>query len=210
MKNVIKLLTAGVALLAASALFGQSVTITANVRVQDDVGVYTDGMLWGFVMDVNGDGFDGLETGQIGDQTLVSPGTEQFLLDATGTPTDDIIYLNDNLTVFAPPLGGSGCITTMTGLPINAGSSLGIATGQQWAAVWFPTLGAGAGALNLGEFVGFNTNAANILPAEGSTETQDFMADGVAATVAVVPEPSTYAAIFGLMVLGLAYLRRRK
>ena len=131
MKNVIRLLTAGVVLLTASALFGQSVTITTNVRVQDDLGVYTDGMLWGFVMDVAGDGFNGLEGAmEVGEMTL-TPGSEMFLLDAAGLPTDDIIYISapGDVTVFAPPLGGSGVIGTMTGLPIDAGSSLGIAEG---------------------------------------------------------------------------------
>lgn len=212
MKNVIRLLTAGVVLLTASALFGQSVTITTNVRVGDEGGTYTDGMLWGFVMDVAGDGFDGLGAAQqVGEMTL-TPGTEMFLLDAAGLPTDDIIYINNppNTTVFAPPLGGSGVIGTMTGLPIDAASSLGIAEAQQWGAIWFPTLGAAGGSVALGDFVGFNTDVANLIPAAGSTVSQDFMADGVAATIEIVPEPSTYAAIFGLVVLGMAYLRRRK
>ena len=222
MKNVIKLLTAGAALLAASALFGQSVTITVATYVADAAGTNTNGMLFGIIVDTNNDGwYTGLTDPLVGIGEMVIPDTSggpvmMPVLEADGiTPTDDYFYIDSaaNVTVGAPPpLFPPGFANTIAGVPTNANPlAMGISDNDPFGIIWFPSLGAAGGPLvNLVDTFGFNTDPANVIPPEGFTGTIDNMADGVAGDVPIVPEPSTYAAIFGLVVLGLAYLRRRK
>jgi hypothetical protein len=219
MKNVIKLLTAGAAFLAASALFGQTVTITMNTQLANAAGTPTNGMLYGIVVDTLGNGFDpGLTGGAAGPgigEQMIGIGANFALLDAAGVPTDDIVYVAGNVTVNqpVPPPGMDGMATTVAAIPMNGNpGAMGVDAGQQWGAIWFPTLGAGGGMITQagGDTAGFNTDGLNVIPPAGSTVTQDNMVDGVSGDIPTVPEPSTYAAIFGLVVLGLAYLRRRK
>ena len=87
-------------------LAAQTVTITMNTQVANDAGTPTNGMLYGIVVDTLGNGFDpGLTGGAAGPvigEQVFSIGANQALLDGAGNPTDDIIYIEGNVTVSQP------------------------------------------------------------------------------------------------------------
>lgn len=120
-----------------------------------------------------------------------------------------------------------------TGFPVTAGkittvvASIPISTlppGYFLKLQWFPTLtlSSAAGAPGYGTTFGAYTNVAWTSPSDGGTQTYDFLTTSAGGSVAnsvgssslmtasAVPEPSTYAAIFGMLALaGAAYKRRQ-
>ena len=148
-----------------------------------------------------------------------------------------IIASSDN--VFAAPtagafIGGNDVLlfsgsfdsstTSVTGAMSISLSNLTLAQGTNLLARWFPTLTTasltpGAGTA-YGQY-GSLTDVSWVSPADGTTANPQMLTSssgfGSAAnsngyailTVAAVPEPSTYAALFGAAALGLVAWRRR-
>ena len=191
MKKIKLLLTVGVALFAASTLCA-TVTIMINTSGFLDSGGGTPGGIpWGLVFDGGGDGFDPdigtdlLDTFDSSVSGVIGSGNDYYY--ATGLSTLNII--------------GGGRITSAAGVPYGGE----IVNPNQWGIIWFPD-----GDASLGASYGWETDVNLVTPADGNSTDYSAFISGGSAGNNIVPEPSTYAAIFGLAVLGLAILRRKR
>jgi hypothetical protein len=109
--------------------------------------------------------------------------------------------------------GASGATNPIA---LASGSFADLTTGDQLAVVWFPDLTAlSSFSFSSGASYGLYTvdnSSTWQVPADGSTFDVK-VPDGVIASftaISAIPEPSTYAALTGLAVLGIAGWRRRK
>lgn len=158
-------------------------------------------------------------------QLIVSTGDASFSIPTAGSfvSGDDIVLGNFDLQ--SGVSGAPGALSTA--LSINYSGSL--AAGESLLVRWFPTLtlgsvGAGPAAGTI--FGQYRTDSAIdgsstgwFLPADGQTVALNFLTLAVGGSspeslglsssmVTAVPEPATYAAILGLVTLGLVGYRR--
>jgi hypothetical protein len=199
MKNVKTLLIAS-AIFAAGSLYGVGVGLTGTAgQLQTDTGAALPlGTLGLMVVDSNDDGYYGETPGteigagsiNVGDMTTLGDYVAGRKGSQTGIPSARVSF-------------GAGEVSVEN---TNAATDVG----TTYAILHFPGLTIANTALVGNEPYMVTENAANwIIPASGTVSTTT-MNNPVPASLVVVPEPSTYAGIFGLAALGLAYLRRRK
>jgi hypothetical protein len=107
--------------------------------------------------------------------------------------------------------------TGSANLTLTSGQYPNLSTGDQLAIAWFPTLTAASSfsLINGVSYGLFTVNASTAwqVPAGGSTLPTINVPDGIQAaflSTSAIPEPSTYAALLGVAVLGLAFHRRRR
>jgi|GEM_PF-1059539 len=212
-KNIKLALTAAVTL-ATGLIANATVTFTGTALLR--VPNISAGDVSYFVIDENNTGF-----GNIGS---INPNTSTF--------TAGTIYDGTALTVGSDNLGSN---FTIVGTKTAAGTSSvslsgsysafalgnGVDTGDKFAIIVFETSTSTA---NAGDTYRIYTDASWTVRADPSTTSfsatpgaDTFLQLGATATpaftktvVSAVPEPSTYAALAGVAVLGLAALRRRR
>jgi hypothetical protein len=112
-------------------------------------------------------------------------------------------------TVIDTGFGTTGSVN----LSLTSGLFPNLSTGDQLAVVWFPTLTNADLSMMSGVSYGLYSGASSSwwVPAAGGTVSLS-VPDGTMASfvsVSAIPEPSTYAAIFGGLALGFATWRRR-
>jgi hypothetical protein len=219
------------ALLAGFALSSYA-TVTLQFSVapnyadgfRDMGGAIANNMPYALVVDASGVGdFSAITSNSI-DPFNINAGTNTFvsLTRNGGTATTlKYVYVNAAGTPKLTQAAGgfNGSVTNYAGLNHEAqGGGSPIGTGDQWGIIWFPTLGAGNWNAVAGTPLGFLTSAtapAFTIPANGATV--NFSSNAVFTgagnflpSYSIVPEPSTYAAIFGAAALAIAIIRRRK
>lgn len=156
--SIIVILTVSPLLLGSVTLqFSDSLYSLNQLEDSSDTGP-TNGLLWGILIDTNGNGFDHLAftidtTTNLNDGAKLSPGD---------------LFFAGGLTVFWP-LGaesGSGTITTANDL--NPYSFPSVAAGQSFAIVWFDSGVSEGDDVSFGSLYGIITNASLLLPADGT------------------------------------------
>lgn len=184
-----KLLLFLASIVMASFLQAQSVTLQIRSVLGDDEGTGTNGLFWGVLVDNDGDGFSVTPTGTI----------SAFDFTADGSIGGDSYFVGSSTTVFSPPFGGAGVALQTPSISLASG----VDTGDSFGVFW------GSGSSSYG----FVTAAAAVLPSAGATVdfSSAFNSDPytAAGTIGVVPEPSAYSLIGGLLALGCVMLRRR-
>jgi hypothetical protein len=164
-------------------------TVTLQIRSQlaNGAGTATTGMTWGVLVDTAGDGFSVTPAGSI------SP----FDFSADGIIGGDNYFVGSAATAFAPPFGGNGVALNVNGIPLSGG----VGTNDDFGIFWSD------GSNNYG----FVTTTGATLPSDGFTTAYDsvFTSDPYTAQGSIVPEPSSFAFIAGLLGFGWVMLRRR-
>jgi hypothetical protein len=170
------------------------------------------------VADTGSDGFLGAYTSAANANFSAFGGTSLTVGSAlSGSGNDEIVGVF-TMTDFG---GASGFSGTLTGINVVSGS---LAAGQQLAIYWFPTITTTSIAGSVSEYGFFrsdspvsNSDIGFIMPGDGSnvnlfaltvSATGDLAESAL--TAVAVPEPSTYAAIFGALALGFVAYRRRR
>jgi hypothetical protein len=218
MKKLIGLTAIG--FIASSALFAQTVTLqiqTPNFADRDGNPV-APGTPWGIVFDLSGDIFTGGGAVDLQLDPFTSPLEMETRPDAMlsrgfGTSTSDLAlaYVRGSVTIPVGPNAGPGAFTNADGVRHLDGTGLA-ADNMQFGVIWFPGLSAGD-TPGAGDAYGFYTND-NLRMPSSSVSARNFSefisnTDIKTAQYSIVPEPSTYAAIFGFGVLLFVFLRRR-
>lgn len=171
-----------------SASFLQaSVTLQVRTQLGDSSGAGTNGLFWGVLVDSTGNGFEVTPTGSISAFDFTSDGT--FGLDN--------YYVGSATTAFAAPFGGDGVALNTNPISLSGDVGAGDSFGLFWT--------------DGGDAYGFVTAAAAVLPSDGSTVAYNtvFTGDPYTAAGTIVPEPSSYALLGGLLALGCVMHRRR-
>ncbi|GHC04045.1 PEP-CTERM sorting domain-containing protein [Cerasicoccus arenae] len=188
-----------------------SVTFSINKDgLQNASGTATNGMSFGFIVDTSG-----TNTFDLGNYTAWDITTNgQFLsLDGGNTFTDDWFVYGGTLgSSQTPPQTQNGSLFGFGDGTVLGNANIqnnNISNGNQFVLVWFPSENAntssiyGAAGDNGSNMVVPPNGFSNTPPSALNTLTPSF-------TVAAVPEPSTYAAIFGVAMLLYAGKRRHK
>lgn len=172
-------------------------------------GPATNGMSWGLLFDVNGDGF------ALGSYDGFNLTSNYLELTSGGAATGDVFIFAGSpgsttvpTTIQFGPFTGS--VTTVSGVEYggpNSSPALSTAVGQnrQFGVIWFPENSA-----VVGSSYGFARNSDMIIPADGANFTTAQNISPLDPTYTLVPEPSTYAALLGAVVLGFVAQRRRR
>ena len=185
----------------SATVFGQTVTLlTQTDNFADSGGNVTSG-LYGIVVDTDGTGFALGQYGPFDSAPGAGAWPDSFLTTGDGSATSDgLVYTNFYNDGF---IGGAPSVRHSSGEGIAS-------TGDQFGIMWFPGLTEGD-IPSVGDSYGFFTNDNLTIPSAGDTTPYgDFITDDIkTADYTVVPEPSTYAAIFGFGVLLFVFLRRR-
>ncbi len=197
------------ACLALASAVSATITFTGSAILNLNGGggtAWTPGTLAVWVVDTNGDGFAGASPNSlyVGDST--APGV------SFGAADDIVLFSNATI-------GGGGTAALngeVFGFP--AGGSIG----DNWGIFVFDADSDGAATLSAGTY-GFFTSQGGSgdwdLPADGTSwgfnaapgagQFQQ-IANVTGSSLTVVPEPSTYAALSGLLALSWVMLRRRR
>lgn len=186
-------------LLLLNLVHSQSVSIIVQTSgFGDHTGTPTNNMAWGVIIDTNNLGFDFVSEGNL--QPFSIP-TFQTLVEL-----DNGYYFfraNDNTSSSGPPLFSDGFMNIISLLPVSPNSLAGdVATGNPFGLLWFPSSSA-----SIGDSYGFLDPSA-VLPPSGTDVDLSGTLSANAATFTVVPEPSTYAAIVGVLALAFVGFRR--
>lgn len=177
-------------------------------------GTVTNGMLWGVVIDSNGNGFSGSGAGFY---DAFNPGVSGFL-SSGGSLTDDYYFATGVSTstlgapFFSGSEAGSGAITTANNVPSTGDGVSGVNAADPFALIWFATSTAANG-----DKYGMFTTGAFSLPASGIVNFSSTFAgaDPVRSAsnsiggAGPVPEPSRLM-LLGLGAMGLVFRRRRE
>ena len=173
-----------------------------------------DGLRWGIIVDTTGNGFanSGLSYSGI----TGGPTASGFMRIDGSTTTDDYFFAATALTADFSALlegdfstaGGKGTIDEIAGVPFGTN---GIGLNDSFAIVWFD-----GSTTNDGDYYGFLTNPAFVIPADGNTSAYDSPFVGTDAVKnanlqfggAAVPEPSRLI-LLGLGFAGLIWRRKR-
>lgn len=208
-----RIFCAAMGLLAFS--FAQAQTVTINLtasRLYDSSGTMLNtGGLVLLVADTSHNGFGSFLSG-----SSLSAGS--------------FLNVDDQILGFTTILGnGTGtAFSSFASIPLASSPYTNLTTGDPLAVVWFSTLTGSSTTLAVGNSYGlFSSTSLSTdgdpwaTPADGATIDLVFktlLAGGTHAeseayaayTVSAIPEPSTYAAIVGSLILGVAFRRRRK
>lgn len=189
--------------------------VSAVVTLDIDQGGFTNGasstngMAFGILVDTSGNGF---LPGSYNPFNITTNG--QFL-DVGGSQTDDwFVYDGTQGTGQTPPLTaavfpkGDGTISNVPNIDYT-----NLAEDQEFAVMWFPA----STASTVGDSYGLATDTGAtknmLIPADGALGTMppsSVSTKNPGFTVAAVPEPAEWAAIFGVFALGLTWFRRRR
>ncbi len=164
--------------------------------------VPTNGMPWGIVVDTGGSAGTNLSLLSSGIDPLTV--TNDGFLSVGGSQTPDFYFFNHAslaanqvTTNGGPPSFSPGFISSTGALSLG---SNGVATGDQFAVIWFQTDGSASSKY------GFFTNSNLVLPQDGSTTSYSSFIPSTAKpanlTIQAVPEPAS----LWLIALGLLSL----
>ncbi len=177
----------------------------------NSTGVGGSTMVWGIVIDTARDGFDFNGSGYFFNVSMTAGG--QSLLDGSGAPSDDFLFISPALMNLVPGVNdgaavGQNRITSIVNVPYG---SNGIDFGDAFAVVWFDRTALGGAQTSYGNPFGTVTNALFTIPADASVTSYAAAFAGPdplkPMTYAFIPEPS--CAVLGLLgAFGL--LRRRR
>jgi hypothetical protein len=198
------------AVLTWGAVASRAQTVTINFGAKslfNSAGsLLPDGTLFILVADTLGNGFGTAQAGSLAIGNFISG--------------DDQIIGHGFTEISSGSAIGSG---SATNVPLGTGAYSQFTTGDSLAVMWFPGLTTSSFSLTSGASYGyFRTNspssgAAWTVPSAGqsvSIEELNLLNDTGAmsgrALLTAIPEPSTYAAICGLAMLGFAAFRRAR
>jgi MYXO-CTERM domain-containing protein len=238
----LKLTIVAMACLAASAQGAISITFSNGTQgalsnflngagSSSDINNVANRMVWGLLVDTDGDGFDSITSGNSynGGFSLAANANGFALSLNTSVITDDVLYIGSALmasssTAINTPVGevpaNQNRILSFTGFNYNAG--LGVNAGDKIAIIWFDATSLGGtanngmryGIFDLPNVLFDGVNSVAVLPTDNGgsyTFAPAFAgpdsAKAMAYTLGPIPEPS--AALLGALgALGL--LRRRR
>lgn len=186
-------------LLCPVLFYGQSVTLFIETSgFSDENQVASNDMAWGIIVDTTGTGFSSLSTSQL--QPFTFPP-----LNSIADLGDGLVFVRagENTKNGPPPTFSAGFMDTIAGIPINDNPNANnIKTGDLYGLIWFSSSSAQAG-----DAYGF-IDLGLSLPPQGGNPNISSSVNPSSANLTVVPEPSTYAAIVGLLALALVGFRR--
>ena len=220
MKNKLLVIMSSLAL-AASA--NATVTLTLsnpaigvlNSLAPSTSATATNGLLWGIIVDADGDGFE--QASYEGGWSVASTLTGFAIPGSSG----DLFFLaaSNNKTVTAVGgQGGAGSVVAFNGMNISADASgnPAVNTADKFAVIWFDTgIDAGSSIVNNTTKFGFYANNNFALPANGANQSyaSNFSAAGPEsvrqANLTFVGVPETSTSLLGALG-ALALLRRRR
>lgn len=185
----------------------------ASVTIQIDTAGWGDetssnvnGLAWGIVVDSNGSGTGGSFTGGFIDSLAAA--LDGFALPGTAPVNSGVLIFDEYYFVQAQDLTtNSGPAAGFTDGYMNLlGSNLdaNVSAGDDYGLLWFSV---GTGTLGSSDFFGFQD--LGVLPSDGSSINPG-TTPGQTLNAIGVPEPSTYAALSGLLALSWVMLRRRR
>ncbi|WP_269539833.1 PEP-CTERM sorting domain-containing protein [Cerasicoccus fimbriatus] len=194
---------------SSSLLATTSFQINQNGFTDSIGGSATPGMSWGLLFDVNG---DGLTLGLYDPFDITSNYVE---LTANGLATGDVFIFSGDASSTTPPTTlnfgpNQGRVTGIenvlytgpNGSPALSDSQLT----SSFGVMWFPSNTAVAGST-----YGYATNVEmNGIPADGENFSTTTAIAPLDPLYTVVPEPSTYAMLLGVAILGFAVCRRHR
>lgn len=205
-KSSLAVLASFVLLVSANA------TVTINIKTAGwgDASAAANDLAWGILIDTDGASFGGDFSGSF--LTDLGAALNGFTIPSvtgaggfgSGTSVfDEYVFVSGRAltTPSGPPT--PGLAGYMNDLGTNLGS--GIDASDDYGLLWFST---GTTTLTTSDTFGFQD--LGTLPADGATITPSTTAGFATSAITVVPEPSTYAAIAGLVVLGFTAVRRRR
>jgi hypothetical protein len=128
---------------------------------------------------------------------LVDTAGDGFAVTPTGALGGDNYFVGSALTVTSPPFGGTGVALNTNPFDLTGGVEALDLFGIFWTD---------------GTAYGFVTAGGATLPSDGGTVAYNtvFTDDPYTAGGSIVPEPSTYAALAGMLALGYVMVRRRR
>ncbi|MFH1500275.1 MAG: PEP-CTERM sorting domain-containing protein [Verrucomicrobiota bacterium] len=149
----------------------------------------------------------------------VTSATNTFSGPVDGSFVSGDEYVLGSWTVDTEVAGLGSFSVVLNGLSLNAS----VVTGQQIGLYWFDELNFGSLSPSSGDSYGFYSDAAWLIPADGATGSYSLITSsldpsGVVAdsntiaslTVGAIPEPSSFALLFGAAAIGMVGCRRRQ
>jgi hypothetical protein len=198
-------------LISTISLFVALVTANATVTINVQTAGWGDGsaaandLFWGIVVDTNGS----VNGGDFGGTFLTDLGAAlngYVLPSVSGGFASGVSIFDEYELVAARTLTAQGgppsfAAGYMNDLGLNLDGN--VSAGDDYGLIWFSTGSATLGTSDTFGFQDFGT-----LPSDGSTISNGGT-PGLALN-AIVPEPSTYAALAGVFALGYVMVRRRR
>lgn len=221
------LIAPGVAGAATMSLQFSQISSNIATNWANGAGEAGKNMAWGIVVDRNGDGLAG-SFAVTGVNYGIGTTTGQSLLDASGTATDDMLFMSpiSMVTLAANFNGNDGAVSGQNFISaiVTVPFLAGVNTGDSFHLIWFDTdFGSSAatvyGAPQVGESYGIFSDASFIVPGEGHTTSYSAVFDGVdplkpmtntwSSGLAAAPTPEPSSMLLGLLG-ALDLLRRRR
>ncbi len=205
------LLGASGAFATVTLQFGSSAIYASNWA--NGAGVGGSNLVWGIIVDADGDGFDFNDTSNYRSGVSLTAGAQTLTTYATNQVSDDVLYISPALmTLVVSTVDGAATgmnrVTAIANMPMNGN----VGTGDNFVIVWFDRTALG-GTLQAGDKFGVFGNGIFTLPAESATQPYTSAFTGPDALKPLgfywqgIPEPSSL--LLGLLG-GLGFLRRRR
>lgn len=194
------------------ALASSSAVASVTIQIDtagwgDNLSTEVNGMAWGIIVDSDGNASGGDFTGTF--LSDLATALDGFTLPGVAAVNSGVLVFDEYYFIQSQSLtsnsGPSAGFTDgyMNTLGANLDST--VTSGDDYGLLWFSS---GTGTLGSSDYFGFQD--IGTLPSDSSVINPSSTPAQATLQVGAVPEPSTAAALAGLMALGYVMVRRRK